>query len=98
MAEFPYQSGIGKHQYSSPVKKQKRCCRRGERVEAMEKIPDEWRPNERYITHCARCGAEILKRNAVAIYRLRRCGSMALLMHFCSNCYNNFLDDYGIGE
>ena len=63
-----------------------------------DKIPQEWSPAERYITQCVRCGAEILKKNAVAIYRLRRGQTMSLLTHFCPNCYNNFLDDYGIGE
>ena len=67
-------------------------------LEANEKIPQEWRPAERFIATCARCGAEVLKRNATAIYHLRGGQPMSLLMHFCPRCYSNFLDDYGIGE
>lgn len=66
--------------------------------EAFETIPQEWRPDERFITRCARCGMELLKKNAIAIYRLRRGENMSILMHFCPKCYSNFLDDYGIGE
>lgn len=67
-------------------------------IEAGERIPREWRPAERYIARCARCGAEVLKVNAVALYRLRKGATMSVLMHLCPTCYNNFLDDYGIGE
>ena len=67
-------------------------------LEMNEKIPQEWRPAERYIARCARCGAEVLKRNATAIYRLRSGQPMRQLMYFCPQCYSNFLDDYGIGE
>ena len=61
-------------------------------------IPQEWRPAERYITVCARCGSEALKANAVALYRLRKGTTMSVLCHFCNRCYYNFLDDYGISE
>lgn len=67
-------------------------------VEAQSVIPPEWRPDERYIATCGRCGAEVLKKNAVAIYRLRKGTTMSVLLHFCERCYYNFLDDYGIGE
>ena len=68
------------------------------KVEANETIPPEWRPAERYITTCARCNAEILKKNAVTLYRTRKGQKMSVLMHLCSRCYYNFLDDYGLGE
>ena len=67
-------------------------------MEPFEVIPPEWRPDNRYITRCARCGAEVLKRNAVALYTLKRGQSMRLLMHLCPTCYANHLDDYGMGE
>lgn len=61
-------------------------------------IPQEWRPAERFITTCARCGSEVLKKNAVALYRLRKGTTMSVLLYFCNRCYYNFLDDYGISE
>ena len=67
-------------------------------IEPQSKIPPEWRPAERHIAVCARCGCEILKANAVALYKLRKGTTMSLLLHFCQKCYYNFLDDYGIGE
>lgn len=67
-------------------------------IEAQAKIPQEWRPAERYVAVCGRCGAEILKRNAAAIYCLRHGQTMRVLMHLCPRCYAMFLDDYGIGE
>lgn len=67
-------------------------------LEANSVIPPEWRPAEKYIARCARCGAEILKSNGVALYRLRKGATMSVLLHFCERCYYNFLDDYGIGE
>lgn len=62
------------------------------------RIPPEWRRNEYFVAVCGRCGDEVAKRNAVAIYRLRKKSSMKILMHLCQRCYENFLDDYGIGE
>lgn len=70
----------------------------GDCVDGQETIPQEWRPAERYIATCARCGCEVLKVNAVAIYRLRKGATMQKLLHFCGRCYCNFLDDYGISE
>ena len=67
-------------------------------VEAGARIPPEWRPAEKYIATCARCGREVLKANAVALYRKRPRGNAALLMHLCEICWCNFLDDYGMGE
>ena len=64
----------------------------------MEKIPEEWRPADRFIAVCGRCGAELLKRNAVAIHRMRKGDTMRVLLHFCPRCYYSFLDDYGIRE
>lgn len=68
------------------------------RPEMGDRIPPEWRPAERYITTCARCGCEMLKSNGIALYRQRKGSTMQLLLHFCVACYTNFLDDYGIGE
>lgn len=68
------------------------------KVEPMSKIPPEWRPAEKYIAVCARCGSEVLKQNAVAIYKKRSHENMSLLFHHCMKCHSNFLDDYGIGE
>lgn len=67
-------------------------------TEPIERIPPDWRPDNYFIAVCGRCGNELLKRNAVAIYRLRKKTSMKILMHLCPRCYANFLDDYGIGE
>lgn len=66
--------------------------------EPMSKMPEEWRPGERYIARCARCGAEVLKRNAAALYVLRKGRTMRVLMHLCPRCYSNFLEDYEITE
>lgn len=67
-------------------------------IEPVSTIPQEWRPAERSIAVCGRCGGEVLKRNAVALYCLRRGQTMRVLMHLCPQCYLNFLDEYGIGE
>ena len=67
-------------------------------MEACAVIPPEWRPSEHFIATCARCGGEVLKRNAIALYRKKGGMPSKLLLHFCPECYCNFLDDYGIGE
>lgn len=67
-------------------------------IEVNSVIPSEWRPSERYIAKCARCGSEILKKNSVALYRQRKGCTMSILLYFCQQCYVNFLDDYGISE
>lgn len=69
------------------------------RPEAGDRIPKEWRPAERYITKCARCGTEILKQNSVHVY-VKKPGhcELRILLHFCVTCYTYFLDDYGIPE
>ena len=66
--------------------------------ESCDRIPADWRPAERYITKCGRCGCELLKANAAAIYAQRKGATMHVVLHFCSECYYSFLDDYGIGE
>ena len=67
--------------------------------EMVDLIPPEWRPSEKYITICARCGKEILKRNAPALYvKKSSYAPLRVLLHFCETCYYNFLEDYEIPE
>ena len=60
-------------------------------------IPQDWRPNERYIAVCAKCGRELLKKNMAQIYvKEGSVSTIKILCHFCVNCYAAFLDDVGI--
>ena len=68
------------------------------KVRVEGRIPDEWRPAERSIAICARCGNEVIKKNGFRIYTARGNNSSKLLMHFCPRCYANFLDDYGVSD
>lgn len=67
-------------------------------MEFLDKIPLEYRPDEKMITVCVRCGRELLKKRSVAIYFKRTPGCMRVLAHFCQTCFTNFLDDYEISE
>lgn len=53
-----------------------------------------WRPSERYIAICAKCGKEGLKRNMTALYvKEGSCGLMRVLCHLCPRCMPALLDE-----
>lgn len=64
----------------------------------MERIPSKWRPSEKFIRVCGRCGSEIITTNSTSVHVKRPRENMKLMMHLCEECYLNFLDDYEIRE
>lgn len=56
-------------------------------------IPDEWRPADRYIAECKRCGREMLKKHMIAL--LVRAGSAVpvTFCHFCPECWVSFAEE-----
>lgn len=62
-------------------------------------LPSMWRPADKYIGTCARCGCEGLKKNMTAIYVKKDSYSPVRIMcHVCNECYAAFCDEYGIQE
>ena len=54
---------------------------------------DLWRPHERYITLCAKCGREGLKKNMTTLLVRATAGSpVRTLCHLCPSCYPKLLD------
>ena len=54
---------------------------------------DLWRPHERYITFCAKCSREGLKKNMVTILIRETAGSpVRTLCHICRDCLPQLLD------
>lgn len=55
---------------------------------------DLWRPHERYITLCAKCGVEGLKQNMVTLLIRESSGSpVRTLCHLCKSCFPALLDE-----
>ncbi|MBQ9733944.1 MAG: hypothetical protein IJV74_06895 [Clostridia bacterium] len=66
---------------------------------ARESLPFMWRPDERYIATCARCGCEGLKKRMTSFYVKRGAYSnLKILCHFCEDCYVAFLDEFSVAE
>lgn len=62
-------------------------------------LPYMWRPADKYIGVCARCGCEGLKKRMTAIYVKKDSDSaVKILCHVCADCYTAFLDELGIKE
>lgn len=54
---------------------------------------DLMRPHERYITLCAKCGREGLKKHMTTLLVKDKCGTVRTLCHLCPNCYARMLDE-----
>ena len=55
---------------------------------------DLWRPHERYITHCAKCGIEGLKQNMTTLLVRESAGSpVRTLCHLSKRCFPALLDE-----
>lgn len=55
---------------------------------------DLWRPHERYIAICAKCGKEGLKRNMTTLLvRDGVYGQVRTMCHLCRSCYLGLLDE-----
>ena len=55
---------------------------------------DLWRPHEKYIAICAKCGREGLKKNMVSLYVKDGSYSvMRILCHICRRCMPVLLDE-----
>ena len=53
-----------------------------------------WRPHERYIAICAKCGKEGLKRNMTSLYVKDGASSLVrILCHICPHCMPVLLDE-----
>ena len=61
-------------------------------------LPLMWRPADKFIAVCPRCGCEGLKQRMTAIYTKRTDTLMRVLCHICDDCYTALLDELGIGE
>lgn len=59
--------------------------------------PDRDCVSSYYVADCAGCGRECLKKRMVAVYAKERyCGNPKVIGHFCTECYYNFLERYGL--
>lgn len=57
----------------------------------------DWRPNDRYVGTCARCGREKLKRRMVSLYVKKDSYSpVRILCHLCADCLPAILDGLGV--
>ena len=55
---------------------------------------DLWRPHEKYIAICAKCGREGLKKNMVSLYvKDGTVSVMRILCHICHRCMPVLLDE-----
>lgn len=62
-------------------------------------VPEYWRPADRYIGRCCRCGQEMLKKHMVTLAaRTDAYHPLKTIGHFCQSCYARFLEDYEINE
>lgn len=62
-------------------------------------IPEYWRPNEKYIAVCSRCGEEFLKQNMAAIHiKNGKYDSIHVLCHICQDCLPEVLEELGVSE
>jgi len=62
-------------------------------------VPDYWRPSERYIGRCCRCGQEMLKKHMATLSaRVDSYHPLKTIGHFCPSCYSAFLEEYEISE
>lgn len=61
-------------------------------------IPKEFRPAEKYIGLCARCGQEGLKKRMISVYlKDSSYGPVRIACHVCQRCAPEVLDFLGIG-
>lgn len=57
-------------------------------------MDDIWKPNEKYIGLCAKCGREGLKRNMCALYiKDGSYSQVKILCHICRRCMPQLLDE-----
>lgn len=61
-------------------------------------LPLEWRPEDRFVATCARCGCEGLKTRMTALYTKRTNTDMRVLCHVCKTCYIALLEELGVSE
>ena len=55
---------------------------------------DLWRPHERYIAICAKCGNEGLKKNMTSLYvKDGAYAQLRILCHLCPRCLPELLDE-----
>lgn len=55
---------------------------------------DLWRPSERYIAVCAKCGREGLKKNMTSFYvKDGAYAPIRILCHICPRCLPGLLDE-----
>lgn len=55
---------------------------------------DLWRPHERYIAICAKCGTEGLKKNMTSLYvKDGAYSQVRILCHLCPRCLPELLDE-----
>lgn len=53
-----------------------------------------WRPHEKYIAICAKCGKEGLKRNMTSLFvKDGAVSTMRILCHICRRCFPQLLDE-----
>ena len=55
---------------------------------------DLWRPSERYIAVCSKCGREGLKKNMTSLYvKDGAYAPIRILCHICPRCLPGLLDE-----
>ena len=56
-------------------------------------IPDDFRPDEKYIGVCARCGREALKKRMISVYlKNGSYGQVRIACHLCQQCAPDVMD------
>ena len=56
-----------------------------------------WKPNEKFVGTCMKCGVQGLKRNMTSLYvKENGYAPMRILCHLCPKCYVDVIDSLAV--